>query len=288
MHSKAMAVLAVLAACGGSPAGNPVVIDPDAGLPPPDGGTPPAATVLTAGVYQAAPAITARSALAVGPAMATTLIVDWSGSFSMVLPNYDFVQGSLRVNPDGGLQLCAGMVLVHQNGTVEPATITGSASGNTINGTINGTEPFTLVLTTIQTQDFTVAQMAGNYISASSSNGAWAVISIASTGNIQGYVYASQADAQLVASGAVLPGRNAVGYYYAGTIIHTDVPTSCQICTAIPNSYKIGFGYAEMAQTAGRIHPTTYGFAYFTAGGLVSLTVNPNTGDQFTAVFTKL
>src|SRR6266403_2168340 len=105
-----LTIVAMLAACGGSPAGNPVATDPDAGLPLPDGGTPPAATVLTAGVYQAAPAITARSALAVGPAPVTTLIVDWSGSFSMVLPNYDFVRGSIRVNPGGSLQLGTGMV----------------------------------------------------------------------------------------------------------------------------------------------------------------------------------
>jgi len=158
----------------------------------------------------------------------------------MVLPNYDFVRGSMRVNPDGTLQLGVGMVLVHQDGTMAPATITGSASGNTITGTINGSIPFNLALTTIQDQPFNHPANGRQLHQHVTSTGTWVVISIVPAGpadpcqggglcggSIQGYAYASQADA--------LAGNiaKAIGDYQ-GTISPTDVPAGCRTCIATP------------------------------------------------------
>lgn len=261
-----------LAACGG----------PSAVTPNLDGGVvlpPPSSQALQAGTYQSSAPLssTFESATPVGPSVPTTLVVDWSGAFSMVLPNYDFVRGSIRVNADNTLQLGEGMVLVHLDGTTAPALIVGTKSGNAITGTINGLEPFNVALTTIQTQDFTVPQMAGRYITTSSSTGTWVSISFDSSGAIQGHAYVSSADAQAGNTALAIGG-------YLGTIAHTDVPVGCQACTATPNSYRIGFSLTE---ASGVRHASTFGFAYFTAGGLVALTSNPTTGEQFTAVFAK-
>jgi len=236
--------------------------------------------------------------------MATTLITEWGGSFVMVFPNYDFVRGVMTVAADGTLQPGEGNVLVRQAGGVEPAVIAGASDmKGSLVGTVRGSAgggapmPFSLALTTIGAQDFAVSKMVGSYISTSSSNGAWVVISIATSasapeaGSILGYAYASQADALAVFQGAVLPGRNAVGIYY-GSIIHTDAPVgSCSTngvpgCAPTPNSFSIGFNYRSLP-VDGSNGSNTGGFAYFTTAGLVALTVNQVTGEQLTAVFAK-
>jgi hypothetical protein len=279
---RTFALLFALAACGGtssvtSTSGNP------------DSGTPAEATALQAGTYKATAAGTSRALTAVGPAMTTTLISDWGGGFYMVLPNYDLVRGAMRVNPDGTLSLACGgsgvgggCAIVHQDGRVEPAVIVGTAVDSTIAATVNG-QPFSVALTDIAKQDFKVSQMAATYISTSTSTGTWIVISITTpdaispeSGHIDGYAYASQADIGNTAK--------AVGHYL-GSINHTDVPVSCKTCVATPNAFNIGLCYEEIV--TGTRHPCTSGFAYFTAGGLVALTVNPTTGEQITAAFSR-
>lgn len=281
MNRVGLIAIVVLCACGDP---SPVTTGG------PDGGSPAEATALQAGTYQAPASATARALTAVGPAMSTTLIADWGGSFSMVLPNYDFVRGAMRVNPDGTLAIGTGNVIAHQDGGVEPAVIAGTAVGSTISATVNG-QPFSVALTDIAAQDFAVSKMVGRYVSTSSSTGNWISIEIATSdplspehGTIYGYAFASQVDAQ-----AGNPAK-ALGHYL-GSITHTDVPASCpKPCTPTPNSFQIGFCYVD--DTPGvpieiARHPCTFGFAYFTTSGLVALTVQPATGEQITATFSR-
>jgi hypothetical protein len=245
--------------------------------------------MLPAGVYK--PAATSgvaflSMAAPVGTAPGTTMITEWGGSFSMVLPNYDFVRGCMSLNPayDGGLSLCAGNVLAHNDGGIEPAVISGSWDGGTISGMVNDAG-FAVSTTSIQNQSFTIPQMAGNYISTSSNNGVWLTITIVAdnmtpdlVGHIQGLGYASLVDAQ-AGNTAKATGS------YLGTISKTSVSISCATCVVPPNSFNIGFAYTDLV--TGARHASTGGHAYFTTTGLVALTVNQFSGEQITAVFSK-
>jgi hypothetical protein len=197
MKTLAVATMLAALACGGSSQPAPVEQTPpaqDAGVQSP--------TLQKPGTYKAPASGSANALSAPVGRVDTTLIATGSGEFAMVLPNFDIVRGAMAVGSDGSLVVGTGASVVSIDGGVSSAGMVGKSDGGTISGSVKGSETFEVSQTTIQDQSFTIAQMAGNYLSGSSSNGLWIALTLTpdstnpAVGYLLGYTYDTQADAQ--------------------------------------------------------------------------------------------
>jgi hypothetical protein len=280
MKTLAVATMLAALACGGSSQPAPVEQTPqaqDAGVQSP--------TLQKPGTYKAPASGSANALSAPVGRVDTTLIATGSGEFAMVLPNYDIVRGAMAVGSDGSLVVGTGASVVSVDGGVSSAGMVGKSDGGTISGSVKGSETFEVSQTTIQDQSFTIAQMAGNYLSSSSSNGLWIALTLTpdstnpAVGYLLGYTYDTQADAQ---AGDI---TKAVGRYYSGAINHAAPPANSSFPDT-PNSFSVGLAY-QSPPTTGPQGPSTSGYAYFTTGGLFIITSNAPAGLQLTAYFLK-